>query len=83
MYLGKKDKCQGGLGAFYCNLVGAAGITGLQAAGLGEKGELFPGGWGIQKDPACVAMLFVCIAQNCSAAFLFLLKTVSSLARVQ
>lgn len=33
----------------------------------------------IQKGPASVAVLFVCISQNCCAAFLFPLKPVSSL----
>lgn len=46
---------------------------GLQASldsrqqGWGEKGELFPGGWGIQKDPAsCNAVCLHCPELFCS-----------------
>lgn len=71
-------------GAFYCNLMGGCrNRRSLGSRAGGESRESFPGGWRIQKDPAAVATPFVCIAQNCSAAFLFPLKTVSSLARVQ
>lgn len=76
--LGKEVKCQ--TGQELC-VVTPQEAAGARTAGLGES-RVASRQLNIQKDPASVAVLFVCIAQSCCAAFLFPLKSVSSLPRV-
>lgn len=66
-------------GTLCCDTIGSC--RGPDSGAQGEQ-RVAPRQLNIQKDPASMAVLFVCIAQNCCAAFLFPLKPVSSLSRV-